>query len=348
VKLGRLRIGYAHYSSELRRPGDRRRFCFYAGRRGIEFELADPSRDYDLVVLSARADITRWAHYRRPGAKLIYDLIDPYFAVPQTTPKSLGRGLAKYVRRETAKLALNYRAAIERMCERADAVVCTTAEQKADILPFCPNVHVILDYHDHLVTTQKDDYSADAPLKLVWEGLPWNLGDFRAVSPVLREVGRERPLAMHLVTDLEFSPHAGRLVPRRTDRVARKLFDNFYLYQWNEQLLAQIVTACDLALIPLDLDDPFNAGKPENKLLLFWRLGVPALASATPAYKRAMDDAGVSMACADEGAWRDALHTYLGDEAARRDAAQRGLRYTARHHSEEHLLERWDRLVDSL
>jgi hypothetical protein len=346
--LGGLRVGYAPYSADLRRPGDLRRFCFYARSRGIEFELADPSRDYDLVVLSERADITRWAHYRRPGAKLVYDLIDPYLALPRAAPKSLGRGLAKYVTRETSKLALNYRAAIERMCERADAVVCTTAEQREDILPLCSNVHVILDYHDHLVSAQKDDYSASAPLKLVWEGLPWNLGDFRALSPVLREVARERPLAMHLVTDLEFSPHARRLAPRRTDRVAGKLFDAFYLYQWNEQLLARIVTGCDLALIPIDLDDPFNAGKPENKLLLFWRLGVPALASGTPAYKRAMDDAGVPMACSDEREWREALLHYLGDEGARREAGQRGRRHAEAHHSAEQLLERWDRLVDSL
>ena len=50
--LKRLRYGYVPYSSSLEMPGDRRRFVHYARRRGLDFEIADPSRAYDAVVLS--------------------------------------------------------------------------------------------------------------------------------------------------------------------------------------------------------------------------------------------------------------------------------------------------------
>src|SRR4051812_18942542 len=93
--LAGLRVAYAPNSPSLDQPGDRRRFPYYARHRGIDFELADLAQDYDVVVLSERADIVGWA--RHGGrARLAYDLIDAYLAGPATDWKSRGRGLAKY------------------------------------------------------------------------------------------------------------------------------------------------------------------------------------------------------------------------------------------------------------
>ena len=58
--LPHVRIGYVPYSNALDRPGDRRRFAYYASKRGIQFKIADPAKEYDLVILSARADISVW------------------------------------------------------------------------------------------------------------------------------------------------------------------------------------------------------------------------------------------------------------------------------------------------
>ena len=38
------------------------------------------------------------------------------------------------------------------------------------------------------------------------------------------------------------------------------------------------------------MNDPMMVGKPKNKLLLFWRMGLPTLVSAIPSYKRAMQE----------------------------------------------------------
>lgn len=342
------RVGYVPYTPDLTRPGDRRRFCFYASRRGIDFELADPRKPYDIVVLSARADITEWMRYSVPGARIVYDLIDSYLAVPRTSPRSLGRGLAKFATGETKRLALDYASAMRAMCQRADAVVCTTAEQRAMIEPLCRNVHEILDWQQHLVRRVKTDYSESEVLRLVWEGLPENLWEFSALREVLAEIGRERALTMHLVTDLEFHRYAGRFRRVRTEAVASRLFDDFRLHEWNERDLSAIITACDLALIPLSMNDPLAAGKPENKLLLFWRLGVPTLCSATPAYRRAVKASGSGAACELPEEWLAQLRHFMSDEDARRDAGRRGRAFAESHHSEDQLLARWDTLMGSL
>src|ERR1700677_3557174 len=192
VAVTRPRIGYAPFSSKLTHPGDRRRFLAYARARDLPFEIARPDERYDIVVLSELADISVWPEYRH--GKIIYDSIDSYLAIPRTDIKQMLRGVAWFASGRHHRLSLNFPAAIERMCHRADAVICTTEAQKQQIAPFCSNVHIILDIHDHAVRNVKSDYRASVPFNLVWEGLPSNVPYLKIIRPVLRELSRRRPI----------------------------------------------------------------------------------------------------------------------------------------------------------
>jgi hypothetical protein len=234
------------------------------------------------------------------------------------------------------------------MCRRADAVVCATEEQRADIIPFCSNVHIILDHHDDLVREVKSEYSAGEVFSFVWEGLPHTLRWFAEIAHVLRAIGRERTVALHLITDPEFSEFAGRFRRRRTVDVARSMFEPVHLHQWNDRMLSHVATGFDLGLIPLSLDQPFTRGKPENKLLLLWRMGIPTVVSATPAYARAMNSAALPMACSTPAEWRTTIERYMDDEALRREAGERGRAFAESYHSSAQLLNRWERVCLSL
>ena len=124
--------------------------------------------------------------------------------------------------------------------------------------------------------------------------------------------------------------------------------DNTFFYDWNEETCSHIITACDLALIPVPLDNPFLARKPENKLLLFWRLGIPAVVSATPAYTRVMHEVGLSMACGSQKDWLDTLAKYIADENGRRNAGKLGMEYIEANYSQDKILARWDKLFASV
>lgn len=344
----RVRFGYVPYSANLSQPGDRRRFPFYAARRGISFEVARPDREYDIVVLSSRADLAHWPHTPRPGPKLVYELIDSYLSVPRWQPRSLLRGVAKFAARETSRPVLDYRRAMEAMCRRADAVVCSTAEQQLTYRRFNDNVHVILDAHAELGAARKRDHERGETLHLVWEGLPHTVGAFDTIGDVLRTLDRESPVALHLVTDLEYAKYAWRFGRRSTKEATRGLVPATYLYEWNTHTLPAIVTACDIAVIPLDLDDPFSRGKPENKLLLLWRLGMPSVTAASPAYERAMAGAGIDLTCRSPDDWYRNLRQLRDDDALRADAGAAGLAYVESEHDEARLLQRWDALFSSV
>lgn len=341
-----ISIGYVPYSNTFERPGDKRRFVHYAKQKKLRFEIADPQKKYDLVVLSECADLSVWSRY--PHGKVVYDLIDSYLAIPKTNLKGLLRGAAKFASRQSLHLKLNHWQAIADMCRRADAVICSTEEQKQAIEAYCSNVHIILDAHSSVIQTTKQNYAATEPFRLVWEGLPQTLGSFTQIKPALEALRNKYPLELHLVTDPNYYRYLGLYGKTDTLTLARKFFPDIQLHPWNTETCAKILCACDLAVLPLSLDDPFIYGKPENKLFLFWRLGIPTLASATPAYARAMQSAGLNDTCAHADEWLKSLERLILDETARRENGLRGKAFVEREHNEEKLLARWDALFASL
>jgi glycosyltransferase involved in cell wall biosynthesis len=300
-----------------------------------------------LVVVTAVGDIVRWARPHNGAAKIVYDLTDSYLALPRDL-KDLGRGVGKYALRELSRPVLSYRRAVREMCSSADAVVCTTEEQRRLIQRFSPNVHVILDIYDYAIREIKTDYRAGETLNLFWEGLPYTLGDLRLLRDQLKEMSALRPVALHAMTDLRFARWARRVRTAHTKDAVGRIFDRTYLYEWNELMLSRLASGCDLGVIPLDVSSAFGCGKPENKLLLMWRMGLPTLTSATPAYTRAMEACDLQMTCATPHEWSQKLRAYGEDEQARRLAGERGREYAEREFNSARMLERWDALLDSL
>ena len=347
MDLERLKIGYVPYGKSLIAPGNRRRFWYYAQQRNIRYEIADPTQDYDIVFVTCLTDLYPWINYPKK-CKIVFELIDSYLAIPRSDIKGKLKGFVRYITRKDKHLQLNYWKTLESMCHRADAVVCSTEEQRKDISKHCHNIHIILDVHSSVAQTVKSSYIAGDVFNLVWEGLPVNVQSLTQLSEVLENLKDRYKLALHLITDLQYGQYMNRYWMRNTKAIAKQIFDHVYLYEWNEQLCSKIITSCDLAVIPLPINDPLASGKPENKLLLFWRMGMPTLVSATPAYKRAMDKAGLSMTCQDQEDWQNNLIRFIESKVEREKAGQKGKACAESHYSEEKILRQWDNLFTSI
>jgi len=348
VDLKNLRIGYVPISTSLNSPGDKRRFVYYANKRNLSFEIADPSEKYDVVVLTQNADLSIWSQYDNGGAKIVYDLIDSYLAVPKYSFKGWLRGLAKYFSGQSQRLKFNHWKTIGEMCSRADAVVCSTQEQYADISEFCQNPHIILDFHKGVARTFKSNFCANRPFRVVWEGLPQNIGSLKLLRNVLDQLSVLYPLEVHIVTDPSYNRYLGKYGRTKTLQTAKRIFSDIHFHEWKESDCADVICSCDLAVIPLNLNDSFAAGKPENKLLLLWRMAMPVVTSASPAYVRAMNAAGMNYAAKDESDWLAMLTKLICNPDAREQAGVTGKAYVHNKFSEEILLARWDAMFDSL
>jgi glycosyltransferase involved in cell wall biosynthesis len=120
------------------------------------------------------------------------------------------------------------------------------------------------------------------------------------------------------------------------------------VHQWTEDGVAEVATACDAAVIPLPLDRPLERGKPESKLVSFWRMGMPTVTSSTPAYVRTMNAAGQSFHCTTQAEWTDILRRLIEDREAREEAGRGGRAFAEREYGEERLLAAWDAVFSSL
>jgi len=60
---------------------DLRNFLYYANKRGGKFEIVEPGREYDIILLSPNVDLTVWSRYAESKAKIIYMSVDSYLSV---------------------------------------------------------------------------------------------------------------------------------------------------------------------------------------------------------------------------------------------------------------------------
>lgn len=360
MDLSVLRVGFVPMSKDLKHPFDMRNFIYYARRRGIKFEIADLEKSYDVIILSPCADVSVWSRYRG-SARIIYLIVDPYLAVSPRDIKGALRGLAKYISGEHKHLRFDYSGAVREMCSRADAVVCTTLEQKCDIQGYCKNVHIVLECHFQAVREVKTDYSAGRRINLVWEGRAESIHGFLQVKDVLIELRKKYPIALHLITDLVRGKYMNRYGKISVPNEVKRIFGSnylpstagghdslVYLYQWNLEVLSRIIAGCDIAIIPLDISDVLRYGKPENKLLFFWRMGLPVVVSAIPAYERAMAKSGSRMFCRNSNEWRIKLEELIVDSESRKAEAIKGKECADTIYSEEAYLKQWDHLFRSV
>lgn len=344
------KIGYAANSSSLTHPADRRRFPVWAKARSVDWELADiaNAKDYDLIVVTPRADLNLWRKSIRPDAKLIFDMVDSYLAIPKTNVKQALRGPAKFLAGEATTPFYSYRAAIERIVERADAVTCATPEQAAALSPWSDNVHAILDIHSGLVRSVKDDYAAHEPFRLVWEGLGTNVHWFDLITEALAGVAAKHPISLHIISDIEYHEYVQKFGRRRMMKIVKGFTRDVRLYQWSEEFLSLIATNCDLAVIPLPVDRAYATDKPESKLISFWRMGLPVITAATPAYTRVMQAAGQDLAMSSTDEWTAAITRMIEDDGFREQSGRQGREWADEVYGEEALLRRWDAAIDSL
>jgi hypothetical protein len=348
--IASLRVGYTAYSDDYSMPSDRRRFVGYAKHRGINIEKAELNKDYDIVFLTYVGDLPRWIEKKKREKdkfKLIFELQDFYLAEPFSF-KSVFRGLAKYVTGGTSKLYLNYKELLKEACRVADAVVCTSEEQKAAILAYNNNVHICLDYFEDEIQIIKSDYSFKSKkLKLVWEGQAGTLSNLLVIKDVLNDLKEE--VELHVITDLSYYKYANKYGKTDSTTILKKIKCDKYFYNWEKEQFNRQIIDCDLAIIPIDINNGLQNGKPENKLILFWLMGMPVLSSSTPAYQRIMKKSGAHLNKVNPKEWHEALMMYK--QLKQEDRTLLGIKcfeFAKQYYGREKIGDMWDKLCQSL
>lgn len=343
MKLADARIGYGAYSRDLSVPGDRRRFAAYARIKGIPIEYADLDRPYDLAYVTYSSDLPGWtARRRREGdrLKLVFELIDAYFTETSFARRFL-KGSARFALGTDSRLSLDLRRTLIRACEAADAVICSTEEQRETIRRYNPNVLLSFDHFAGELGPPREDYRRNGKLRIVWEGQSTTLPNLQVIREPLNDL-RDK-VELHVVTDPVIHRFFGRFSTYPAMDALAGIECDKHFHRWDRASFSRDITACDLAVIPIDRSNALWWGKPENKLVLLWQLGMPVLVTATPVYRRVMEAAGVEMAFATTAEWGDQLERLFNANASNLERIGRQCRtYADRAYSQAEFVRRFD------
>jgi hypothetical protein len=349
--MKKLRIGYWPLSPNLSSAGDRRRLIFWAQARGHTI-VTDLTQSVDLIVASENIDFNS-RFFDKTRVPIIFDLVDAYLS-PLSPFDDLARGIAKKISGQIGGGVKPFSHHVKDFCLRANAVICSSVEQEAAVNPYNLNTHAILDSHDEIPFNDMRGSKAlsRSVTGILWEGQPATLRGIRQISSVLAELAKENELRFNFVTDEKYFQYLGKFVQRRTqDLVERELHqakDRVRIIPWSVDRLVFSASESTVAMIPINLNVPMQRLKPENRLLIMWRLGLPCLTSPSPAYRRVADKAGVSAICVDPNAWLENFNKLFKDSRFALDEVIRGQDYLMENHNRTSLLKKWDIAVASV
>lgn len=355
-----MKIGYSPTSSDFSHPVDRRKACFYFARKGIGFESAILGYPYDVVYLSSiQTDIEGWLSYiasiptGRKRPKLIFDLTDSYLNASNNDLKTILRGTYRYCTGIASRYRPRFSKTLIEALSQADAVVCGSLESKSELARFNSNIHVIRDYFWDDIKQQKQHWDIqDGALNVFWEGLSHgNRKIFSMLGAILSEI-RNTKITLHVVTAWNYCNYGGRYLCKPTGTLLNDIFKNTNVnvcyYTWNSATLSSILSACDIALIPIPKCDPIMTRKPENKLVGLWAARIPVITSATPSYQRVMNNAGLEWTCEEISDWENKITSLAASKVERQNYIDKADKYIERECSDVRLIEQWDVLFDSL
>ena len=346
IPIKAARIGFDPTSPTLQHPADRRRFCYFAKSLDINYELYNPKNKYDLIILTETSDISYWRR-SHSDAKIIFNLNDSYLS-ESLNIKSALRGLAKFISKQNRYLEINYVKALKGMCSRADAVICSTVEQKLKIERFCSNTHIMFDAHFDEVITKKENFISHEPFKLIWEGLPTNTYQLKKLAHILSSSELKNSIELNVVTDKYAYKFLNKFLRFNVKNYIKKFPIATKFHQWSIESIQEVSKNSDLAVIPIDINDPMMVGKPENKLLLFWRMGMPTLVADTPSYRAVMKAVNQNYLIKEDNDWEYLIKELMSSRANREKAAKDGLDYLNKNYTKKEFYSRWELLLNSL
>lgn len=349
--MRKLKIGYWPLSDKLTSAGDRRRLIFWAQAKG-HFIVTDLSQTVDVIVASENSDFNSPV-FTQKHIPVIFDLVDAYLS-PLNPYDDLARGFAKRLSGQIRGGVKPFSHHVREFCISSSAVICSSIEQEEVIKRFNTNTHIILDSHDEIpfIEPRRNTFKMSDERRILWEGQPATIRGVKNISPILSMLSKTNNLHFDFVTNQKYFQFLNKYIERDTLRLLKidlnQIADLVNIISWTPNNLVDCAQRSAIAMIPIDLSVPMQRLKPENRLLIMWRLGLPCLTSPSPAYVRVSGQAGVTAICDGHQEWLQNFNRLLGDPDFAHNEIIGGQNYLRENHSRATLLNKWDLAFESV
>ena len=237
-KLSGKRIGYIPVSQDFSSAGDRRRFLMYAKEYDLQWEIADPNNEYDILFITTMANVSEWIDYKKshPEIILIFDINNAFF-FKKDILWNFARGIARYISGREKRLYLHYNNVYIDMFRAADIVVCPTLPAKEFISKYNENVFLSFDYFGEDISCKKNNFSPNDPVILVWEGMGVTAKHLLSISKILEEYGDK--VKLRIITDRSYK--LAGLIKVDVKRIFKSANFNFEIFDWNKETYSELI-----------------------------------------------------------------------------------------------------------
>ena len=176
---------------------------------------------------------------------------------------------------------------------------------------------------------------------MVWEGQSLTLFNLLILKDVLNELKDE--VELHIITDFHYYKYANKYGKTEASNILKDIICDKYFYEWKKETFNEQIIQCDLAIIPIDTSNGLQKGKPENKLILFWLMGMPVLTSSTPAYERTMKLSDINMQVDSLKSWKQEILKYKSSQnPVRQLLGSNCFDYAKKKYCREQITSMWD------
>jgi hypothetical protein len=348
----KLSIGYVPHSKDLSHPGDRRRLASWAKYNDVKLVLDNPL-NADVLILSNNANFNYWI--KKANIPVILDLVDGYLGEEPTFLKDLLRNLLRAFKGKSNFGAITYTRALKKACRDAHAIVVASPEQRFHIKPFNKNIFTILDDHSELCFIPDNDLHKKNKCEqhdrhLFWEGFGFTIKHFGEISSELDVFMRENNIGLYILSTNSFPRWGGYIGKVNTIKLLKKYFpnsfENLHFQNWSIENLISCARESSLGIIPINIEDKFANLKSENKALSMWTLGLPIVASSTPAYKRLADEANIVITCDETQEFLELLQGKLFNKEILDSEKSKMVDYLDKYHNSRILSASWSHVIN--
>jgi len=217
--------------------------------------------------------------------------------------------------------------------KKCRAVVGCSRIIARDAQPFVKCSYFIPDAVDHNNYQARKEYVEKDRYTIVWVGVGSGLHFLLPLNKTLQHLQKKYGIGITLITspDYEDLSHAA---------VKQFAFD-FEIVEWSLDSVARSLTSCDIGIAPL----PHDSYKSSNKVVTYWAVGLPVVASPTYEYSQVIVHGENGFIAKDTKDWERLLEQLLLDGELRREVGLAGLHVASQHFTIEKVTEQWAQVL---
>jgi glycosyltransferase involved in cell wall biosynthesis len=229
--------------------------------------------------------------------------------------------------------------------KKFDGVVCASNAQYQVLKKYVKKVYIIPDLsYYHKRYEKKNKIQKGNVLKFVWDGQSVNFPKVKQLIEKNKELFATPDMSLYIITDEVMTNNNFNI-----RSYIESLSLNIYFEKWEEETFIDNVKKCDVGIAFIDLKCKNSILKPDNKLVNYLGLGLPAIASKTLAYSLFAKNCPKSVIiCNNNQQWIEAFKQFNRKKEEVVVLGEEGRKYVIDNYTEKKLINTWLNVISDL